>query len=129
MSRPPDPSPDPSPDPTLDPVDQPRAVDLRDYVRFDLERPSGVRVFATDIVAVDLLCLEPGQALDARVRPGADSVYTVLGGRAWVVVDDAEVTLEPLQAIMIPSGAAHGIRNESPDPLILHVVESPPEDL
>ena len=108
---------------------EPIAVDLRDYVDFDLDAASGRRVFTTDVVAVDIVCLEPEQVIDARTLGGADAIYTVIGGRAWVVTDDAEVTLDPLQAVVIPAGVPHGIRNDSPDPLILQVVVSPPDEM
>jgi len=109
-------------------VDDPVPVDLRDYVTFDPAGAAGRRVFTTDVVAVDLVCLEPGQVLPARAFPTADAIYTVLGGRAWVVTDDAEVTLDPLQSVMVPATVPHGLRNASPDPLILQVVISPPDE-
>ncbi|CAN5659155.1 MAG: cupin domain-containing protein [Actinomycetota bacterium] len=108
---------------------EPVAVDLRDYVDFDLAEAVGRRVFTTDVVAVDLVCLEPGQQIDARTLAGADAIYTVLGGRAWVVTDEAEVTLEPLQAVVVPAGIPHGVRNDGADPLILQLVVSPPDEL
>ena len=108
---------------------EPVAVDLRDYVVFEQGEPVHRRVFATDVVAVDLVCLEPGQVVGARAFPTADAVYTVLGGRAWVVTDEAEVTLDPLQSVIIPAAVPHGVRNESPDPLILQVVVSPPDEV
>jgi quercetin dioxygenase-like cupin family protein len=106
---------------------EPTPVDLRDYVAFDLAGPCARRVFTTDVVAVDLVCLEPGQVVAARTSAGADTVYTVLGGVAWVVTDDAEVTLNPLQAVLVPAGVPHGLRNDGADPLLLHVVVSPPQ--
>ncbi|MPZ71975.1 MAG: cupin domain-containing protein [Nitriliruptorales bacterium] len=119
--------------PTLGAMDTPAAgptaVDLRDYVDFELAAAAGRRVFTTDVVAVDLVCLEPGQVVDARTLAGADTIYTVLGGRAWVVTDEAEVTLEPLQAVVVPAGVPHGLRNDAPDPLILQVVVSPPDEM
>lgn len=118
----------------MEPSDQasafePTAVDLRDYVDFQESAPSTRRVFATDVVAVDVVGLEPQQVIAARVLGTSDVIYTVVGGRAWVVTDEAEVTLEPLQSVMIPAGVAHGVRNDAPDPLILQVVVSPPDDL
>lgn len=110
-------------------VFEPIARDLRDYVDFDLEAASGRRIFTTDVVAVDLVCLEPGQVVDARTLGGADAIYTVLGGQVWVVTDDAEVTLDPLQAVVVPAGIPHGLRNDGADPLILQVVVSPPEEM
>lgn len=107
---------------------EPTAVDLRDYVVFDEAGASGRRVFATDVVAIDLVCLEPGQVVGARRFATADTVYTVLGGVAWVVTDEAEVTLQPLQSVMVPAGIPHGLRNDSADPLILQAVVSPPDE-
>jgi len=112
----------------MEPPFAPVAVDLRDYVDFDLAGARGRRVFATDVVAVDLSCLEPGQLIAARTFPTADVIYTVLAGLAWVVTDDAEVTLQALQSVMVPAGIAHGLRNDSPDPLIVQVVVSPPDE-
>jgi len=108
---------------------EPVAVDLRDYVVFDPAAPVTRRVFATDVVAVDLVCLEPQQVVGARAFPTADVVYTVLGGRAWIVTDQAEATLEPLQSVMVPAAVPHGVRNDSPDPLILQAVVSPPDEV
>lgn len=105
---------------------EPVAVDLRDYVAFDSDRAVRSRVIETDLVAIDMLCLEPGQQLAARTHVDSDTVYVVIGGRAWVATDDSEVTLEPLQAVLIPAGTAHGVRNDSPDPLLLQTVSSLP---
>lgn len=112
-----------------DPPPEPVPVDLRDYVDFDDAHASGRRVFATDVLAVDVVCLEPGQHVGARGFATADVVYTVLGGRAWLVTAEAEVTLEPLQAVLIPAGVVHGLRNDSVDPLILQSAASPPDEL
>lgn len=115
----------------IDPAGEsgPVAVDLRSYVDFDLEGATGRRVFTTDVVAVDIVCLEPAQVVPARTLAGADAIYTVLGGNAWVVTDDAEVTLSPLQAVIVPAGVPHGVRNDGADPLILQVVVSPPDEM
>ena len=108
---------------------EPLAVDLRDYVDFDLAAAAGRRVVTTDVVEVDIVCMEPDQVIDARTLAGADVIYTVLGGRVWVVTDEAEVTLEPLQAVVVPAGVPHGLRNDGADPLILQVVVSPPDEM
>lgn len=109
--------------------DDPVPVDLRDYVDFEQDGPSSRRVYTTDVLAIDVLCLEPGQFVGARTLGDADAVYTVLAGRAWVVTAEAEVTLEPLQALLVPAGTVHGVRNDSADPLIVQVSASPPDAL
>ncbi|HSK95955.1 MAG TPA: cupin domain-containing protein [Euzebyales bacterium] len=105
---------------------EPVAVDLRDYVAFDQHRAVRSRVYETDLVAVDLLCLEPGQQLGARTHEDSDTVYTVIGGRAWVATDDSEVALEPLQAVLVPAGTTHGIRNDAADPLLVQTITALP---
>lgn len=105
---------------------EPVAVDLRDHVAFDPDRAVRSRVFETDLMAFDMLCLEPGQQLGARTHDDSDTVFVVVGGRAWVVTDDSEVALEPLQAVLIPAGTPHGVRNDSADPLLLQTVSSVP---
>jgi mannose-6-phosphate isomerase-like protein (cupin superfamily) len=105
---------------------EPVAADLRDHVAFDQDHAVRSRVYETDLVAVDMLCLEPGQQLGARTHEDSDAVYTVIGGKAWVVTDDSEVALGPLQAVLIPAGTPHGIRNDAPDPLLLQTVTSLP---
>jgi quercetin dioxygenase-like cupin family protein len=104
----------------------PVAADLRDHVAFDQSRAVRSRIYETDLVAVDMLCLEPGQQLGARTHEDSDAIYTVIGGKAWVVTDDSEVALGPLQAVLIPAGTPHGIRNDAPDPLLLQTVTSLP---
>lgn len=106
----------------------PVPVDLRDYVEFDAAGASGRRVFATDVVAVDVVCLQPHQSVEARSFATADAIYTVLGGAAWVVTDEGQVTLRALQSVMVPAPVAHGVHNDSADPLILQVVVSPPDE-
>ena len=104
---------------------EPVALDLRDHVVFDPNDPPVLPIARTGQLDLELICLEPKQAFSA-ITLDADRLYTVIGGRAWAVIEDAEITLEPLQAVLVPSGMAHGIRNDSPDPLILQVVTSPP---
>ncbi|QBI21208.1 hypothetical protein ER308_17620 [Egibacter rhizosphaerae] len=120
---------DEAPEPAATPPTRPVLADLRDHVDFADDGPGGRRVFTTDVMALDLVCLQPGQHVGAREYPSADVVYTVLGGRAWVVTRDAEVTLEPMHALLVPAGVTHGLRNDAADPLLLHATASPPEDL
>ena len=108
-----------------EPANLPVALDLRDHVAFDLDVPQMRPITAGGGLRLDLVCLEPKQILPAATIDG-DRLYTVIGGRAWAVVEDAEVVLEALQALLVPAGAAHGLRNESPDPLIVQVVTAAP---
>lgn len=104
-----------------------RPVDLRDYVRFRLDAATRVRVFATDVLTVDLWCLEPQQATAVLRYEDVDVAYTVVGGRAWFVTDEGEVGLDALGALLVPAGTAHGIDNHGVDPLVVLATASPPD--
>lgn len=104
-----------------------RPVDLRDYARFDPDHPARVRVLATDVLTVDLWCLEPHQSTDAMHHEEVDVAYTVLGGTAWFVTDEGEIGLGPLGAMLIPAGVVHGIDNRTVDPVVVLAAASPPD--
>lgn len=104
-----------------------RPVDLRDYAAFDPDHPRRVRVLATDVLTVDLLCLEPRQSTEAMHHDETDVAYTVLGGNGWFVTDEGELGLGPLGAMLVPAGVVHGIDNRGVDPLIVLATGSPPD--
>jgi len=104
----------------------PLPVDLRDWVRFSTAAAVRVRVQRTDVLAVDLWCIEPQQATDV-LRAEGDVTYTVLAGRSWFVTEEGDIGLDPLGSVLVPRGIAHGIDNRAPDPLIVLAVSSPPD--
>lgn len=107
--------------------EQVRPVDLRDYVRFDPERPVRVRVLATGALAADVWCLEPRQSTDELLHHETDVVYTVLGGTAWFTTDEGELGLGPLGAMLVPAGVGHALHNRTVDPVVV-LASSPPSD-
>lgn len=102
-------------------------VDLRDYAAFDRAAARRVRVLATDVITVDLWCLEPWQDTRVLHYEDVDVVYTIIGGHAWFATDQGELGLGPLGAILVPAGVAHGIGNRTADPLIVLASGSPPD--
>lgn len=109
------------------PAQRVRPVDLRDYADFDEDRAYRVRVLATDVLTIDLWCLQPNQSTEVLRHDETDVVYTVLGGNAWFVTDEGELGLGPLGAMLVPAGVAHGFDNRTVDPLIVVASGSPPD--
>jgi len=103
-----------------------RPVDLRDYADFRRGPATRVRVFASEHLALDLLCLAPGASSGVLHHPEQDVAYTVIGGRSWFVTDDGEVGLDPLGAMLVPADTVHGIDNRAADPLIVLTAMGPP---
>jgi quercetin dioxygenase-like cupin family protein len=104
-------------------------VDLRDWVTFSTAQAVRVRVSASEVLAVDLWCLEPQQATGVLRYDEDDVSYTVIGGRSWFVTEEGEVGLDPLGNLLVPAGVTHGIDNRAPDPLIIVAVSSPGDGL
>ncbi len=102
-------------------------VDLRDYVSFDQTAARRVRVLATDVLTIDLWCLEPWQDTEVLHYEDVDVVYTVIGGNGWFMADHGDVGLGPLGAMLIPATVAHGISNRTADPLVVLASGSPPD--
>lgn len=101
-------------------------VDLRDWVDFDDDEARCIRVLVTDRIALDVWCVQPRQSTPVLDFAEQDVTYTVLGGRSWFVTDEGEIGLDPLGAMLVPAGTAHGIDNRAPDPLIVLAASSPP---
>lgn len=115
--------------PTASSVSRPdvRPVDLRDYAKFDRDEAQRVRVLATDVLTLDLWCLEPWQETDLLRYHEVDVAYTVLAGTAWFETEDGDVGLGPLGAILVPAPVAHEIHNRTADPVIVLASGSPPD--
>ena len=120
-----DPAADPRPDTV--PPGQVRPTDLRDYVDFSPDAARRTRVYATDHLAHDLWCIEPQQATPVLHYDDTDVTYTVIAGRSWFVTEEGEVGLDPMGALLVPAGVAHGIDNRGTDPLIVAATCAPPD--
>lgn len=105
-----------------------RAVDLRDYVTCVRGEATRVRVFETDVLALDVWCVEPRSGTEPLHHPDRDVAYTVIAGRCWFVTDEGEVGLDPMGALLVRADVVHGFSNRGPDPLIVLGSSSPPGD-
>lgn len=101
-------------------------IALREHARFSAERLVKVGLASTPRVQLDLYCLEPGQEQKPHVHADQDKLYLVLEGRARVLLDGRQETLEPGEAVVAPAGRSHGLANPGPDRLLVAVVVSPP---
>jgi quercetin dioxygenase-like cupin family protein len=83
------------------------------------------RVFETDRTLTDLYCLDPGQEQFLHVLEGADKVLVVLAGRVLVRVEDDSAEAAQYEAVLVPAGAKHALKNLGPEPAVLVVFVGP----
>ncbi len=92
---------------------------------FSSEKMKKVSLFDTANLFCDLYCLRPGQSQKPHTHQGGDKIYFVLQGRGTFLVGEEEKVLEAGEIVLAPSGAVHGVTNNSPQALNLLVVMAP----
>ena len=98
---------------------------LSDLIAFDERRMAKHRVFETDRTLTDLYCLDPGQEQLLHVHDDADKVLVVMAGRVLVRVDDDSAEAAQYEAVLVPAGSKHALKNLGPDPAVLLVFVGP----
>ena len=98
---------------------------LAELIAFDERRMTKHRVFETDRTLTDLYCLDPGQEQFLHVLEGSDKVVVVLAGRVLVRVEDDTAEVAQYEAVLVPAGAKHALKNLGPDPAVLVVFVGP----
>jgi mannose-6-phosphate isomerase-like protein (cupin superfamily) len=98
---------------------------LADLIAFDDARMAKHRVFETDRTLTDLYCIDVGQEQLLRVHEDADKVIVVMAGRVLARVDDDSAELAQYEALLVPAGAKHALKNLGPDPVVLLVFFGP----
>ncbi len=96
-----------------------------DARRFSPEKMQKVNLFSTSQFFLDVYCLEPGQAQKVHRHDDASKFYLVLEGHARIQVGDERREIGPGQAVLAPVGEEHGVRNETPERLVLLVGIAP----
>jgi mannose-6-phosphate isomerase-like protein (cupin superfamily) len=63
--------------------------------------------------------LPPGTATTPHYHPRSEEIYYILQGQGVMRIGDEVREVGPLDAIAIPPGAIHQLRNPGPEPLVL----------
>jgi mannose-6-phosphate isomerase-like protein (cupin superfamily) len=98
---------------------------LAELIAFDERRMAKHRVFETDRTLTDLYCLDPRQEQFLHVLEGSDKVLVVMAGRVLVRVEDESAEAAQYDAVLVPAGAKHALKNLGPEPAVLVVFVGP----
>jgi quercetin dioxygenase-like cupin family protein len=105
---------------TMKPSDPKSLVfSMSSYQIFDEEAPTAVLTYADGDSDLGLIMwnLMPGQENDYHVHPASEHVQIVVQGEVeYTLGDEAPVMLKVGDAVMVPAGIPHGIRNVSDQP-------------
>jgi mannose-6-phosphate isomerase-like protein (cupin superfamily) len=98
---------------------------LADLIGFDQQRMTKRRVFESDRTLTDLYCLDPGQEQLLLVHEASDKVVVVMAGRVLARVEEESAELAQYEALLVPAGSKHALKNLGPDPAVLLVFLGP----
>ena len=74
-----------------------------------------------------LMSLNPGEEIGEEVHDSTDQFFRVEEGKGEVSIDGRRTQIESDDAIVIPAGARHNIRNIGDKPLKLYTLYAPPQ--
>jgi quercetin dioxygenase-like cupin family protein len=100
----------------IDPADPASLVfSIADYQVFDDELACVTWVYGGDgKQGIVLWNLEPGQENDYHQHPTTEHLHVIIEGTAEYTLDGgAPITVTTGQAVMVPAGVPHGIRNRT----------------
>ncbi|MCC6175198.1 MAG: cupin domain-containing protein [Chloroflexi bacterium] len=106
---------------------QPTIVaDYRAVAAFQAGRFSPVALGQTDHVKVVLTCFEPGQFIPVHT-PGIDVTLVILEGEGTIVAGDQEAEVRSGAVVIVPAGAARGVKATT-RLIAVHLVSPPPTE-
>lgn len=81
------------------------------------EHSDNKHIIRRDDLKMGLISVRPHNALSALTHDHEDQLHYALEGQGTIRMNDQEFELRPGNAVTIPPGVAHGVRNESDRPL------------
>ena len=90
-------------------------LDMSTYQQFDAEAAVVTLVYgniADNGLGIVVWNLEPGQCNDYHSHPTTEHLHVIVAGEAeYTLADRPPITVGVGQAVMVPAGMAHGVRN------------------
>ena len=74
-----------------------------------------------------LMTLQPGEEIGAEVHDDRDQFFRFEAGTGEVMVDDNTYEVAADDAVIVPQGARHNVRNTGSEPLKMYTIYGPPE--
>lgn len=76
-----------------------------------------------------LMTLQPGEEIGTEVHDDRDQFFRFEAGRGEVDIDDNTYQVKADDAVIVPQGARHNVRNPGSEPLRMYTIYGPPEHI
>lgn len=74
-----------------------------------------------------LMTLKPGEEIGEEVHDDRDQFFRFEAGQGEVLIDGARHAVKDDDAVIVPAGARHNVRNTGAEPLQFYTLYGPPE--
>jgi mannose-6-phosphate isomerase-like protein (cupin superfamily) len=74
-----------------------------------------------------LMTIPPGEEIGEEVHEDRDQFFRIEAGAGEVLIDGQMHAIEDDDAIIVPAGARHNVRNTGDEPLKFYTLYGPPE--
>lgn len=74
-----------------------------------------------------LMTLKEGEEIGEEVHDDRDQFFRFEAGKGEVLIDGARHAVKDDDAVIVPAGARHNVRNTGPEPLQFYTLYAPPE--
>lgn len=74
-----------------------------------------------------LMSLKPGEEIGEEVHEDRDQFFRIEAGKGEVLIDGVRHEVEDDDAVIVPAGARHNVRNTGDQPLKVYTLYGPPE--
>ncbi len=106
-------------------MEHPTPIEPRDHAVYSSEKMGKSTIFRSERVMVGLNAFEPGQEHALHAHAGMDKVYQVIEGKGLFLLEGEEVPMQTGALLVVPEGAAHGIRNTGAERLLVLAILAP----
>lgn len=93
--------------------------------RFSDEKYQKVNLFASELSALDVYCLLPGQSQRLHSHKANDKYYVIWEGQATVQIGSEVREMGPSEVALARPGVDHSIANQSDQPVVALVFQAP----
>ena len=106
-------------------MEHPTVIRPADHADWRADKMGKSTLYQSARLLVGLNAFEPGQAHALHAHEGMDKVYQVVEGEGRFLLDDRELPMRAGDLLVAPSGVPHGVRNTSPERLLVLVLLAP----
>ncbi len=103
----------------------PSVITPRDHATWRDDAMGKSTLYQSAHLLIGLNAFAPGQSHALHAHAGMDKAYMVIEGTGLFLLDGRELPMTAGDLLVAPDGVPHGVRNNSPAPLLVMAILAP----